>query len=221
LRYRRADAASQLTIPLQGYECGSRAANTVRQSGETATGFGCRSVAFTYDDPVILLEYAVDTAKACHAAGLKTVAVTAGYVAPDARREFFAHMDAANVDLKAFTEDFYRTVCGGHLEGMLDTLVYLRQEIGVWFEITTLLIPGETRGQCVEPLGDSKSQARRTAAFHGVSPRLEDARQASNSDCDVVALVISPAPMVCDISIPAMSTIGRAAADGAMAAERC
>jgi pyruvate formate lyase activating enzyme len=108
-----------------------------------AVQLGCRSVAFTYNDPVIFLEYAVDTAKACRAAGLATVAVTAGYVAPEARREFFAHMDAANVDLKGFTEDFYRTVCGGHLDAVLDTLVYLKQETNVWFEITTLLIPGE------------------------------------------------------------------------------
>jgi pyruvate formate lyase activating enzyme len=108
-----------------------------------AVRLGCRSVAFTYNDPVIFLEYAIDTAKACHAAGLATVAVTAGYVAPEARREFFAHMDAANVDLKAFTEDFYRTVCGAHLEGVLDTLVYLKRDTSVWFEITTLLIPGE------------------------------------------------------------------------------
>src|SRR3974390_690557 len=108
---------------------------------EAARQLGCRSVAFTYNDPVIFLEYAVDTAKACRAAGLATVAVTAGYVGPEEPREFFAHMDAANVDLKAFTEDFYRTVCGAHLAGVLGTLVYLRQEIGVWFEITTLLIP--------------------------------------------------------------------------------
>jgi pyruvate formate lyase activating enzyme len=100
-------------------------------------------VAFTYNDPVIFLEYAIDTAKACRAAGLATVAVTAGYIAPEARREFFAHMDAANVDLKAFTEDFYRTVCGGHLEEVLDTLLYLKRDTCVWFEITTLLIPGE------------------------------------------------------------------------------
>ena len=109
-----------------------------------AVRLGCRSVAFTYNDPVIFLEYAIDTAKACHAAGLATVAVTAGYVAPEARREFFAHMDAANVDLKAFTEDFYRTVCGAHLEGVLDTLVYLKRDTSVWFEITTLLIPART-----------------------------------------------------------------------------
>jgi pyruvate formate lyase activating enzyme len=108
-----------------------------------AVRLGCRSVAFTYNDPVIFLEYAVDAARACRAAGLATVAVTAGYVAPEARREFFAQIDAANVDLKAFSEDFYRTVCGGHLESVLDTLVYLKRETGVWFEITTLLIPGE------------------------------------------------------------------------------
>ena len=108
-----------------------------------AVQLGCRSVAFTYNDPVIFLEYAIDTAKACRAAGLATVAVTAGYVAPEARREFFAHMDAANVDLKAFTEHFYRTVCGGHLEDVLDTLLYLKRDTSVWFEITTLLIPGE------------------------------------------------------------------------------
>jgi pyruvate formate lyase activating enzyme len=113
---------------------------------EAARRLGCRSVAFTYNDPVIFLEYAIDTAKACRAAGLKAVAVTAGYVAPEARREFFAHMDAANVDLKGFTEDFYRTTCGGHLESVLDTLVYLKRETAVWFEITTLLIPGANDG---------------------------------------------------------------------------
>jgi pyruvate formate lyase activating enzyme len=107
---------------------------------------GSRSVAFTYNDPVIFLEYAVDTAKACHAVGVKTVAVTAGYIMPEARREFYAHMDAANVDLKAFSEDFYRTLCGGHLEAVLDTLKYLKHETSVWFEITTLLIPGRNDG---------------------------------------------------------------------------
>ena len=108
-----------------------------------AAKLGCKSVAFTYHDPVIFLEYAVDTAKACHARGIKTVAVTAGYMAPEARAEFFAHMDAANVDLKGFTEDFYARLCTGHLEPVLDTLRYLRHQTKVWFEITTLLIPGE------------------------------------------------------------------------------
>ncbi len=107
-----------------------------------AQRLGCRSVAFTYNDPVIFLEYAVDTAKACHALGLRTVAVTAGYIAPGAREEFFSHMDAANVDLKAFSESFYHELCGGHLRPVLDTLEYLKRETSVWFEITTLLIPG-------------------------------------------------------------------------------
>ncbi|TAN60059.1 MAG: AmmeMemoRadiSam system radical SAM enzyme [Magnetospirillum sp.] len=110
---------------------------------KAAVQLGCRSVAFTYNDPVIFLEYAVDVAKACRARGLKTVAVTAGYIMPEARREFYDHMDAANVDLKAFTEEFYHTLCGGHLEPVKDTLVYLRHETRVWFEITTLLIPGQ------------------------------------------------------------------------------
>lgn len=109
----------------------------------TAKKFGCMSVAFTYNDPVIFLEYAVDVAKACHAMGIRTVAVTAGEICPEPRREFYAHMDAANVDLKAFTEDFYRRVCVGELAPVLETLQYLKNETGVWLEITTLLIPGE------------------------------------------------------------------------------
>ncbi|MEW6320326.1 MAG: AmmeMemoRadiSam system radical SAM enzyme [Acidobacteriota bacterium] len=107
-----------------------------------ARGLGCRSVAFTYNDPAIFMEYAMDTADACRAQGVRSVAVTAGYMAPEARREFYAHMDAANVDLKAFTEDFYHKVCAAHLRPVLDTLVYLKCETTVWFEITTLLIPG-------------------------------------------------------------------------------
>ena len=111
-----------------------------------ALEWGCRSVAFTYNDPVIFLEYAVDVAKACHALDIKTVAVTAGYIHPAARQEFFAHIDAANVDLKAFSEDFYRKFCAGELQPVLDTLRYLNDETDVWFEITTLLIPGHNDG---------------------------------------------------------------------------
>jgi pyruvate formate lyase activating enzyme len=103
---------------------------------------GCRSVAFTYNDPVIFAEYAMDVADACHARGIKTVAVTAGYMHDEARRAFYAKMDAANVDLKAFTEDFYFKLTGARLQPVLDTLVYLKRETNVWFEITTLLIPG-------------------------------------------------------------------------------
>jgi pyruvate formate lyase activating enzyme len=107
-----------------------------------AQSLGCRSVAMTYNDPVIFLEYAIDVADACHARGIKAIAVTAGYIEDAPRREMYAHMDAANVDLKAFTEDFYHRIAAGHLQPVLDTLVYLRHETDVWFEITTLLIPG-------------------------------------------------------------------------------
>ncbi|MBS0354092.1 MAG: AmmeMemoRadiSam system radical SAM enzyme [Proteobacteria bacterium] len=107
-----------------------------------AASRGCRSVAFTYNDPVIFAEYAMDTAEACHTRGLATVAVTAGYISPDARRDFYAVMDAANVDLKGFTEDFYVHQTGAHLAPVLDTLLYLHHETQVWVEITTLLIPG-------------------------------------------------------------------------------
>jgi pyruvate formate lyase activating enzyme len=108
-----------------------------------ARSLGCRSVAFTYNDPVIFLEYAIDTARACREMGIKTVAVTAGYVCDAARREFFSEIDAANVDLKAFDDGFYRRHCSAELAPVLETLVYLRNETSVWLEITTLLIPGE------------------------------------------------------------------------------
>lgn len=103
----------------------------------------CKSVAFTYNDPVIFLEYAVDVAKACRARGIKTVAVTAGYIHEEARAEFFAHMDAANVDLKSFNADFYHKLCSADLDRVLETLVYLKHETDVWFELTDLIIPGE------------------------------------------------------------------------------
>ena len=111
-----------------------------------AKAAGCSSVAFTYNDPVVFMEYAMDVADACRAVGVKAVAVTAGYMCAEPRRAFYAHMDAANVDLKGFTEDFYRRVCGGQLENVKETLVYLRRETRVWVELTTLLIPGENDG---------------------------------------------------------------------------
>ena len=108
-----------------------------------ARELGCRSVAFTYNDPVIFLEYAVDTAIACHELGIKAVAVTAGYISPTPRKLFFQHMDATNVDLKSFDDHFYHKLTGAHLQPVLDTLVYLKEKTRVWFELTTLLIPGE------------------------------------------------------------------------------
>lgn len=110
---------------------------------EAAVRLGCRSVAFTYNDPVVFLEYAVDVAQACHERGLKTVAVSAGYIEAAARRDLFAGMDAANIDLKAFSDGFYRRLCGGQLEPVKETLRWLVHETPTWVEITTLLIPGE------------------------------------------------------------------------------
>lgn len=108
-----------------------------------AVKFGCRSVAFTYNDPIIFHEYASDIAEACHEVGVKAVAVTAGYLTDLSRPEFFRHIDAANVDLKAFTEEFYARVTKSELAPVLDTLRYLKHETDTWFEITNLIIPGE------------------------------------------------------------------------------
>jgi len=129
----------------------SKAQSTARLSSaasphaiaKAALAHDCTSVAFTYNDPVVFYEYAVDTALACHERGVKTVAVTAGYIAAAARPGFFAPMDAANVDLKAFSERFYTALCLGHLEPVKETLVYLARETPVWLELTTLLLPGE------------------------------------------------------------------------------
>ncbi len=108
----------------------------------SAKELGCRSIAFTYNDPVVFMEYAIDVAQACREESIRSVAVTAGYMSPAPRAEFYRYMDAANVDLKAFTEDFYRKECGAHLQPVLETLEYLVKETDVWTEITTLLIPG-------------------------------------------------------------------------------
>ncbi|WP_440878470.1 AmmeMemoRadiSam system radical SAM enzyme [Vibrio natriegens] len=110
---------------------------------QTALKYGCKSLAFTYNDPVVFMEYAIDAAVAARNLGLKSVAVSAGYICEEPREEFYRHMDAANIDLKGFTEHFYHKICHGHLQPVLETLLYLKKETDVWFEITTLLIPGE------------------------------------------------------------------------------
>ncbi len=107
-----------------------------------ARSLGCRSVAFTYNDPTIFLEYAGDVADACREVGIRAVAVTAGYICEKPREDFYEHIDAANVDLKAFTEKFYREITGAHLAPVLETLVYLKEHTKVWLEITNLVIPG-------------------------------------------------------------------------------
>jgi AmmeMemoRadiSam system radical SAM enzyme/AmmeMemoRadiSam system protein B/AmmeMemoRadiSam system protein A len=127
-----------------------------------AAELNCRSVAFTYNDPIIFAEYAIDTAKACHAQGVQTVAVTSGYITPAARETFYAHMDAANIDLKSFSEEFYHKLTGGHLEPVLDSLRYVARETETHLEITNLIVPqandsaDEIRRMCdwiVEELG--------------------------------------------------------------------
>jgi pyruvate formate lyase activating enzyme len=148
-----------------------------------AKALGCRSVAYTYNDPTIFLEYAIDVVQACHEVGVKSVAVTAGYICDAPRRELYKHMDAANVDLKAFTERFYHSVCGGHLQAVLDTLVYLKKETNVWVELTTLLIPGENDSEAeieemtqwiVENLGPDVPM--HFTAFHPDFKMLDKAR---------------------------------------------
>ena len=127
----------------------SREMDTLQQSAspemlaEAALETGCRSVAYTYNDPAIFMEYAIDTAIACRERGVKSVAVTAGYFEPQPRADFFQHMDAANVDLKAFSDKFYWKLTGSHLQEVLETLEYIKHETDVWLELTTLLIPGE------------------------------------------------------------------------------
>lgn len=126
-----------------------------------AVQLGCRSVAYTYNDPVIFHEYAIDVAQACREHGVRSVAVTAGYVCAEPRAEFYRYMDAANVDLKAFSESFYHKLCGGQLQAVLETLEYIRRETAVWLEITTLLIPGE-----------NDSPAELEAMTHWIADRL-------------------------------------------------
>ncbi len=116
-------------------------AATPEAIAQAALAAGCKSVAFTYNDPVIFAEYAMDIADACRGSGVYSVAVTAGYMHAEPRREFYAKMDAANVDLKGFTDAFYVKLCGAHLNPVLDTLAFLKHETTVWFEVTTLLIP--------------------------------------------------------------------------------
>ena len=123
---------------------------------DVAVKLGCKSIAYTYNDPIIFMEYAIDNAKACHERGIKTVAVTGAYICDQPREEFFSYIDAVNVDLKAFSETFYKNICGGHLQPVLETLQYLRHQTDVWLEVTTLLIPGHN---------DSEQELRQMAAW--------------------------------------------------------
>jgi pyruvate formate lyase activating enzyme len=133
-----------------------QARTTPEAIARAAVEHGAHSVAFTYNDPVIFAEWAIDVAAACREVGVKTVAVTAGYITDGARPDFYAAMDAANVDLKGFTDGFYHKLCFAHLAPVLDTLVWLKREAKTWFEVTTLLIPG---------LNDSDAELEQLAAW--------------------------------------------------------
>lgn len=122
----------------------------------TANQYQCKSIAFTYNDPTIFHEYAIDCAIAAHKQGIQTVAVSAGYVCDKPRQEFYAHMDAANIDLKAFTEKFYKQLCGAELEAVKETICYIKHETNTWLELTTLLIPDEN---------DSEEEIRALSAW--------------------------------------------------------
>ena len=152
---------------------------------QAAVKLGCRSVAYTYNDPVIFAEYAMDIADACRARGVQNVAVTAGYIHAEARREFYAKMDAANVDLKGFTEDFYFKLCGAHLAPVLETLVYLVKETEVWTEITTLLIPGKNDS-------DAELEAESRWIFENLGPDVPLHFSAFHPDYKMTEVAATP-----------------------------
>ena len=181
-----------------------------------AEELGCRSVAFTYNDPTIFLEYAVDVARACHERGIRTVAVTAGYICEDPRAELYRHIDAANVDLKAFTEKFYWEMTGAHLAPVLETLVSLKKHTGVWLEITNLVIPGHNDSEeeidamtrwVVENLGPDVPM--HFTAFHPIG-RCSTSRRRLRARSPGPAGSLSPTES--GTRTPAMSTTKREAA---------
>jgi len=139
-------------------------ADKPNEIAQVALKEGCKSVGFTYNEPTIFFEYAIDTAFECHKLNVKTVAVSAGYINPEAREEFFAQMDATNIDLKGFSEEFYKKCCFAELAPVLETIKYVKRETNCWLELTTLLIEGENdsdemlKRQCdwiLEELGPS------------------------------------------------------------------
>jgi pyruvate formate lyase activating enzyme len=174
-----------------------------------AKATGAAGIAFTYNDPIIFAEYAIDCARAAHEVGLYTVAVTNGYIEPEAYAPFFSVMDAANVDLKAFTEHFYQRYCGGHIEPVKETLKYLVHHTTVWVEVTTLII-ATTKSAC-SPVG-SATHWRPT--FRSTSPRFTPIsncatfppprRKRSNAPGRL------PGRKDCGMSIPGTSGIARA-----------
>jgi pyruvate formate lyase activating enzyme len=117
---------------------------------------GCPSIAFTYNEPTIWGEYVIDICRAAHQRGLNTVMVSNGYITREAFHDVYDHVDAANIDLKAFTENFYGRITLTHLKPVLDTLEWLKNETNVWFELTNLMIP---------TLNDAPEETRKLAEW--------------------------------------------------------
>jgi pyruvate formate lyase activating enzyme len=132
------------------------ATRTPQQVVDLAVAAGCPSIAFTYNDPIIWAEWAIDVAREARLRGVRTVFVTSGFVEERAREEIFSWMDATNVDLKSFTEEFYAKVTLSHLAPVLETLEWLARQGRVWTEVTNLLIPG---------LNDDPAETRRLAGW--------------------------------------------------------
>jgi len=120
-----------------------------------AKRYNCPIIAYTYTEPTIFFEYAYDTSKLAQKEGIKNVFVTNGYISEEALRKISPYLDAANVDLKSFSEDFYKKICGGHLAPVLNTLK-LMKKLGIWLEVTTLIIP---------TLNDSEKELKKIAEF--------------------------------------------------------
>ena len=160
-------------------------AATPEMIADAALRAGCKSVAFTYNDPVIFAEYAIDVADACRARGIKTVAVTAGYMTGESRPEFYRHMDAANVDLKGFTEEFYHKLCFGELAPVLETLKFLKHETDVSVRNHLAAHSRRERRRGAVALGGGmgrrESRPRCAVAFHRVPSRFQDARTSTHA----------------------------------------
>ena len=221
----RASSARTGTSPSRATWTAWRTRPRPRRSRRRRAASGCRSVAFTYNDPVIFAEYAMDIADACHARGIKTVAVTAGYMHEAPRREFYAKMDAANVDLKAFTDEFYFKQCGARLAAGARHARVPQARDRRLVRDHDAAHPRQERLQRGDrgrvPLDHEGARARRAAPLHRVSSRLQDDRHAPHAGDDAAPRArASRSPRDCATSTPATSTTPRAARPTARAAGR-
>ena len=136
---------------------------TPEQVATSAQEYGCQSISYTYIEPTIFFEFAYECAQLAHERGIKNVFVSNGYTSPEATKKIAPFLDGNNIDLKAFTDKFYREVCGAKLASVLET-IELMKELGVWVEVTTLVIPG---------WNDTDSELKEIARFiKGIDPEM-------------------------------------------------